>query len=56
MTETSGKVMGGMTVVEVVKSVKKKNVPKSAFSVPKGYRRLGPAIKPSPQMPQGGYR
>ncbi len=41
MSETS--TMGG-TTVEVVKSVKRVNVPKSFFEVPKGYREYNPQM------------
>ncbi len=41
MSETS--VMGG-TTVEVVKSVKRVNVPESFFKVPKGYREYNPQM------------
>ncbi len=56
MMETSMKGMGNMTTVEVVKSVKKENVPKDAFSIPKGYKPFTPpTIKPMYQ-PKGGYK
>ncbi len=46
MSESEG--MMGMKVVEVVKSVSKKNVPQDFFSPPKGYQQF--------KLPMGGYR
>ena len=53
MSETS--VMGS-TTVEVVKSVKRVNVPKSFFKVPKGYRESSPQMPMMPPQNHGGYR
>jgi len=47
---------GFATSVEIVKSVKKKNLPKSFFSVPNDYRPMGVPKQGMPPGYEGGYR
>ena len=46
----------GSTTVEVVRSVKRVNLPKSFFKVPKGYSESSPQMPMMPPQNHGGYR